>query len=407
MSELIQKNDDRATIRLKLMASVSAAVLIASACSAGESLAADSDRSQPRVWIELGAQLERASGGDDMFKPPFFDDLAPSLDSPAKIAAKLPWAMGGEAKISLQPQESDWVFSAGVRYGRAKSTRNTQQNSNPPSSRIVRKYPSSKPIYSQICCHTSLFPAQKANFADVQSVHQESHLVLDFRAGKDVGLGLFGKDSSSVVSAGVRFAQFITKSDVSVKGRTDLEHYNYLSILYGGYFLARYPQKYAPAKRFHINSLDAGSSRSFQGAGPSISWDASAALAGDSDSSELTFDWSVNAALLFGKQKAKTHHQSTESLYYFAPSYARTHPASGYATLYNHPRKDFTRSRSVIVPNIGGMAGFSIKFPNAKVSIGYRADIYFNAMDGGWDTAKKENRSFFGPFATISIGLGG
>jgi hypothetical protein len=52
------------------------------------------------------------------------------------------------------------------------------------------------------------------------------------------------------------------------------------------------------------------------------------------------------------------------------------------------------------------MAGFSIKWPNAKISIGYRADIFLNAMDGGWDTAKKENRSFMGPFASVSFGLG-
>jgi iron complex outermembrane receptor protein len=406
MSELIQKNDNRATIRWKLLASVSAAALIASSIAADETLAADSDVSRPLVWIELGAQLERASGGDDMFKPLFYGDFAPSLDSPAKIAGELPWAFGPEAKISFQPNDSHWLFSAGIRYGRAKSTRSSQQNTNPPSSHIVRKYPSSKPIYSQKCCHTFTFPAYRANFADVQSVHQESHLILDFQAGKDVGLGLFGKDSSSVVSAGVRFAQFSTRSDISVKGRTDLEHYNYLSLLYGGYFLARYPQKYAAASRFRINSLDAGSSRSFQGVGPSISWDASATLAGNPDSSELTFDWGVNAALLFGKQKVKTHHQSMESVFYFASGYTRAHPAYGYTSLYNHPRTDHTRSRRVTVPNVGGMAGFSIKFPNAKISVGYRADYFFGAMDGGWDTYKKQTRSFMGPYASISIGLG-
>lgn len=406
MSELIQKNDNRPTIRWKLLTGASVAALIASACGTAEALAGDSDVSRPLVWIELGAQLERASGGDEMFKPPFYSDLAPSLDSPAKIAGELPWALGPEAMLSFQPRESDWIFSAGIRYGRAKSTRSSQQNTNPPSSHIVRKYPSSAPIYSQKCCHTYRFPAQKANFADVQSVHQERHLVLDFQAGKDVGLGLFGKDGSSVVSAGVRFAQFRTRSDISVKDRTDLEHYNYLSGLYGGYFLALYPQKYAPARRFHINSLDAGSSRSFQGVGPSLSWNASATLAGNPDSSELTFDWGINAAVLFGKQKAKTHHQSTESLYYFGFGYSRPIPASGYTTLYNHPRKDFARSRNITVPNVGGMLGMSLKFPNAKISVGYRADVFFNAMDSGWDTAKKENRSFMGPYASISIGIG-
>jgi|HubBroStandDraft_2_1064218.scaffolds.fasta_scaffold44336_3 hypothetical protein len=44
---------------------------------------------------------------------------------------------------------------------------------------------------------------------------------------------------------------------------------------------------------------------------------------------------------------------------------------------------------------------------NFKVSAGYRADFFFGAMDGGLDTAKKENVGFYGPFATISVGLGG
>ena len=32
---------------------------------------------------------------------------------------------------------------------------------------------------------------------------------------------------------------------------------------------------------------------------------------------------------------------------------------------------------------------------------------FFGAMDGGFDAANKENRSFYGPFATVSVGLGG
>jgi hypothetical protein len=60
-----------------------------------------------------------------------------------------------------------------------------------------------------------------------------------------------------------------------------------------------------------------------------------------------------------------------------------------------------------VVPNIGGFAGFSLKFPNARVSLGYRADFFFGAMDGGIDTRKTYDRNFYGPFAKISIGLGG
>jgi hypothetical protein len=65
------------------------------------------------------------------------------------------------------------------------------------------------------------------------------------------------------------------------------------------------------------------------------------------------------------------------------------------------------RKRMVTVPNIGGFAGLSWRYANAKVSFGYRADEFFGAMDGGIDSYKAKNRGFFGPFANISIGLGG
>jgi hypothetical protein len=60
-----------------------------------------------------------------------------------------------------------------------------------------------------------------------------------------------------------------------------------------------------------------------------------------------------------------------------------------------------------VVPNIGAFAGLSFRYAAAKVSFGYKADFFFNAMDGGIDTAKSYDRNFYGPFATISIGLGG
>ena len=68
------------------------------------------------------------------------------------------------------------------------------------------------------------------------------------------------------------------------------------------------------------------------------------------------------------------------------------------------------RSRAhctVTVPNVGGFAGLSFQIQNFKVSAGYRADLFFNAMDGGIDTRKSENIGFYGPFASVSVGLGG
>jgi hypothetical protein len=56
---------------------------------------------------------------------------------------------------------------------------------------------------------------------------------------------------------------------------------------------------------------------------------------------------------------------------------------------------------------VGGFAGVSFRYSRAKLSLGYRADFFFGAMDGGIDTRATYDRNFYGPFATISIGLGG
>ncbi len=291
MSELINKNDNRATIRWKLLTSASAVALIASAYAAGDALAADDDSGKAQVWIELGAQLERASGGDDAFVPEFYSHLNPEFDSPTKLQNELPWSLGPEAKISLQPGNSSWIFSAGIRYGRASNHRGTHQQSKPKSGEfynISKFYTNGGGHYytSFKCCTTIPVIPRHVEFADVQSRHQESHLILDFQAGKDVGLGMFGKGSSSVVSAGVRFAQFRTKSDISVKARGDLEHYNMLTLPSYSFFLSQTPQKYRVATRFRTYSLAAGSERDTKLIGPSLSWEASAALAGNPETSE-------------------------------------------------------------------------------------------------------------------------
>ena len=59
------------------------------------------------------------------------------------------------------------------------------------------------------------------------------------------------------------------------------------------------------------------------------------------------------------------------------------------------------------MPNVGGFAGVSYRYSAAKISLGYRADFFVGAVDGGIDTHKSETLGFYGPFAAISFGLGG
>ena len=105
----------------------------------------------------------------------------------------------------------------------------------------------------------------------------------------------------------------------------------------------------------------------------------------------------------FGRQKAKTDH-STQTFHRFNTVTG----GHNFHLHYSGPSNSghSTRSRNVTVPNVGGYAGLSFKWTNAKLSIGYRYDTFLNAMDTGIDTAKKSNVTFNGPYASISVGLG-
>ncbi len=375
MSELIQANNSRAIIRWELLTGASALVLVACVASIGVADAEDADR--PLVWIELGGQLSRLSDGQEVFAPSLFDSR-PSIFSPSQNFEKPPFYSVDEyGAISIQPENSNWVFSADVRYGRSVSHKHVHQQTYP---KPAQKYTDS-PYYRS---------ALAARFADTDSRNSETHLVLDFQAGRDIGLGLFGSQSgSSVVSVGVRFVQFNSRTSTVLKSDPDW-HFNYF---YSG------GRKFlSPYQLYHSNYAAMSAQRSFHGVGPSISWNASEPVMGNPQASELTFDWGLNAALLFGRQRAKIHHQTTGQ-YHFYITRHRTTPTQ---LSTNH-----TRTRTVTVPNVGGFAALSFRYAEAKISFGYRADFFFGAMDGGIDVRKSEDVGFHGPFATVSIGLGG
>src|SRR5580692_3269354 len=226
-------------------------------------------------------------------------------------------------------------------------------------------------------------------YENVSASSSETHEILDFTIGKDVGLGVFGSAGSSILGGGIRFAQFHYKSSVAVYADPD---YTWTQV-------SGPPQKY-----FHNYDAKAKNRMSFTGVGPSLSWDASVPLHGNIQNGQITFDWGLNGAVLFGRQKSQGFNEakgvldtgvniSFLNLFYHTTHYTRPHSHS--------------RSRMVTVPNIGAMAGISFRYGAAKISLGYNADLFFGAMDGGIDTARKENVGFYGPFAAISVGLGG
>ncbi len=385
MSELINTHDNRATIRWKLLTGASALVLTAYVSSADMARAEDS---HPLFWLEFSGDASVVSGEGQPFAPPFVHaDANPGVFdpvSPLRVQKPPPFSFGGETTLSFQPEDSNWIFSAGVRFGRSNSSRITHQQTQGPL------IPTSS-YYYQYFAGLGV-PIRYASgflgYAEFRGHNREHHTILDFQAGRDVGLGLFGHNGTSVVSAGVRIAQFNSDASILIRARPDLVDSNFAGIKYD--------------RDFHHYYLSGSAQRSFHGIGPSVSWSNTVPLAGNLNDGELAFDWGVTGALLFGKQRTKAHHYT--SGYHNVPTGGKYHQAIK-TGVYHHSGSP-SRSRNVTVPNIGGYAAIAYRFQDAKVSLGYRYDTFLNAIDTGIDTAKKSAMTFNGPYASISIGLG-
>ena len=369
MIEITSMQNQRNQFRYCLLSTASVAVLLASVVMARQANAGESNHSM--VWIELGGTFDQMTADSDRWLPP---NLTPPIANPppGPFGAMPIVGYDGEVKINVVPKESDWTFSVGIRYGRARSKPKRSHDQSYHVTGYITSFGTKK--------GSPKYLLTNYDFTDASRQSLSTHLILDFKAGKDVGLGLFG--GSSVLSVGVRVAQLNESAEGQFTG-----------------FLSA-PAKYSPGEVAHV--ADFVARHSFTGLGPSVSWDASVPVAGDLMEG-FSFDWGVNAALLFGRQKANVSLHTRDTQYY-PPSSGSTGVVKN---VLSHSTENPRRSRNVIVPNVGGFAGLSWRLPNAKVSLGYRADFFFGAIDGGIDTAHREDRGFYGPVANVSIGLGG
>jgi hypothetical protein len=386
MSELINKSDNRTTMRWKLLTGASALALIS---WANQAVAGDD---APQVWIDLGGQLERIDQSQQIFAPSFTHSLIAAGVIPADISQKPPqYSSGFEGGLEFDPQDSKWQFSASIRYGKSNGSGVSHvQTSSPPSAYVLE----SVPIFGFHAIGQK--PASSRKLGDTFGRTDERHLILDFQAGRDVGLGLFG--GKSTVDVGVRFAQFTDKSRAQITANSGPHwQYKYLSTFYG--FSANIQ---LPTESWDVYHAKMAVTRDFRGVGPSLAFKTSVPVAGNVQSGQLGFDLGVNGSLLFGRQRTHGHHQTYDDRPYIPHRY-------NFIPMVSHYHRHYapSRSRSVTVPNAGGFAALSFDYVNVKVSLGYRADFFFNAIDGGIDARKNETRGFYGPYASISIGFGG
>ena len=288
---------------------------------------------------------------------------------------------------------------AGIRYGRSFHSKHSHKSQiagtktqfevfgNYFSCAYLNVFAAYNPVYGQYI--SQCYHGKAKEFVDSTDKSSEQHMMLDFMLGKDVGIGTFNEKGTSVVSAGVRLAQFRSSSELQL-GADPVYH-----------LVANTPQKYHDVYEFASNET-----RSFHGLGPEVSWDASQELLGNDANGANSLDWGVNLGVLFGKRNASLHHTVNHCRVGWKEQCGGEAEGIGYdLPSIVEPADDVNRSSMVSVPNIGGYIGASMKYRNGKVSLGYRADTFFNAIDGGEETAKSYNRGFYGPYLNVSLGL--
>lgn len=361
MSELTTQTC-RKTLHWQLLGTASAFALLTSTFTEANA----DERDTPAIWIELGGQFDFMSSPGETWIP---SNLPPVIDHPVTgILNKRPRiGYDTEGKLTVQPGITDWTFSVGIRYGKAKREPKFAHDQTYQTRPGNEKY----------------VPTTYA-FTDLHSVEETQHFILDFQAGKDVGLGIVGETGSSTLNFGIRLAQFREKADTNMTAQINVPH------------------KYSNGTNLSAYMHEA---RSFHGIGPSIAWNGSLPILG-SLSDGLAADWGINGAVLFGRQKTRIKRHTEEDAF-AGISYVTPTPLVIF-TQRTHLTHSSYRSRNVIVPNIGAFAGISYRLGGrGKIALGYRADFFFGAMDSGIDLRHSEDIGFHGPFATISLGLGG
>ncbi len=143
--------------------------------------------------------------------------------TPTEAQSPSPFSFGEEGKISFQPDDSDWVFQASVRYGRSSNKKDVHHQTDKVH---YQSFQSGRPVPNGGRWRIPPNMLTQENFVDTMANHDERHAIMDFTVGKDVGLGLFGRGGSSTFNIGVRIAQFSSRASVDMRARPDA-HWKY------------------------------------------------------------------------------------------------------------------------------------------------------------------------------------
>ncbi|HEX5776344.1 MAG TPA: TonB-dependent receptor [Caulobacteraceae bacterium] len=346
----------------------------------------------PRPFaLELGGQLHQIDAPTAPISPAFLDapapggtdpQFSPAID-PRGIGRDFDLGEGREIRLTYAP-EGSWSVALGLRQGRTKGSH--------PFARLEEE--------GDRTCEYNLFrcdpavqgPLIRDNYSVSEIYEREEYTVLDFMVGKDVGLGAL--TGSSRLAAGLKHAELSAETDSLIFGMTNWDfpvdiRFKYTTLL-------------TPHDRFE-SRLDI--EREFEGTGPALSWEASQPLLGLEQSGVLGLDWSLTGGVLFGDRKVSITGEEQHD-HFESPQQDVRFPFETPVSTVITP-VSIQRSENTSVPVFGAELGLSYSLDRMKLRAGYRWERYFDAIDGGYDEARDEDRTIDGPYFKLSIGFGG
>ena len=267
---------------------------------------------------------------------------------PANPALKLPPGIGIPAKGAKPDDGFDTVGK--VTY---------QPTSSPWSFALGVKYGSTKKSSRSGKFVNTYYGSGSYGVRQVKTGESEKHSLVEFEVGHDVGVGVFG-DGVTTLGAGIRFAHFESSTTGSFS-----TYSNYTTSRAGSINIKRKNDAVGP--RVFIRSFSP--------------------LPGSLGQDGLSLGWGVGGGVLFGKQTVSSNPVI----------------ASGNAG----PFTPVSRSTQHKTGNLDGFV--QINWTPAKtpltVEVGYKFDVYANALDGGYATANEINQISQGPFIGLSLKL--
>jgi outer membrane receptor protein involved in Fe transport len=349
------------------------------------------------LTVELGGTVQRQDAPYGTIVAKSFANLSGDLNNIADIQHRdLDWGDGRSIKLTFRPGAGGWKATAGLRYGRTNSATHPDRAEAEEGVMACAVSPSHY-FYWLLCNPASPYynyynvnQYETLDWSDASARDREEHTIADFTVGRDVGLG--SAFSKSTISAGLRYGEFSSESNISADALAGWE-------IPSGWF--KYDVTVA------ARTFDLEAEREFSGFGPTLTWEAAVPLWDGGAGGRLDVDWSVTAGALMGEQET-TFAGLDQTAERAGPAVVAggswPFQIEGDPVVFALPGP---RSSDVTVPVLDLAVGLSYDAGRVNVGAGYRWERYYDVLDAGYDKEKTFDRTIDGPYFKIAVGFGG